>query len=508
MPCRGFEFLPAGRILAGAGTGRAVTLFNCFVMGTHRGRPRRDLREREGGRAHHAAGRRHRPRLLDAAPEGRASCKGVGADASGPVSFMDVWDAMCRTIMSAGARRGAMMGDAALRSSRHRGLHRRQGAIPTRLRNVQSVGARHRRLHGGRARADAAWELELRRQGLQARCPRARCGSASCARPTTTPSPASSSSTASTREQSRLLRDDPRHQSLRRAAAAALWRVPAWARSISRALIERSVHGRCARSTTASSSALTAIAVRFLDNVIDVSNFPLAAQRKEAQAKRRIGLGVTGLADALIFCGVALRLERGGRARRALDGAHPERRLSARAPSSPPRRAPSRSTTRERFCRVRNVAAPRPRTIRARDRRHGMRNGLLTSIAPTGTISLFAGNVSSGIEPVFDLSYRRRVLGRRRRARARDGRGLRARALPRAQFGAAAPLPDCFRQRADDLTPREHLAHAGGAAAPCRQRDLQDHQLPGGSPSRPSRTSISRPMRSASRAAPPTAPTR
>ncbi|MGH2543119.1 MAG: ribonucleotide reductase N-terminal alpha domain-containing protein, partial [Ardenticatenaceae bacterium] len=104
-----FRFLPAGRILAGAGTNRHVTLFNCFVMGT--------IPDDMGGIFEH---------LKEAAltmqqgggigydfstlrPKG-APVKGVGADASGPLSFMDVWDAMCRTIMSAGHRRGAMMG--------------------------------------------------------------------------------------------------------------------------------------------------------------------------------------------------------------------------------------------------------------------------------------------------------------------------------------------------------------------------------------------------------------
>ena len=104
-----FKFLPAGRIIAGAGTGRAVTLFNCFVMGT--------IPDNLDGIFEH---------LREAAltmqqgggvgmdfstirPAG-APVRGVGAQASGPLSFMDAWDAMCRTVMSAGQRRGAMMG--------------------------------------------------------------------------------------------------------------------------------------------------------------------------------------------------------------------------------------------------------------------------------------------------------------------------------------------------------------------------------------------------------------
>src|SRR5438067_13737608 len=104
----GYRFLPAGRILAGAGTGRAVTLFNCFVMGTIPDSMDgifSSLREaaltlQQGGGIGYD--------FSTLRPAG-APVAGVGADASGPVSFMEVWDAMCRTIMSAGSRRGAMM---------------------------------------------------------------------------------------------------------------------------------------------------------------------------------------------------------------------------------------------------------------------------------------------------------------------------------------------------------------------------------------------------------------
>jgi ribonucleoside-diphosphate reductase alpha chain len=103
-----FKFLPAGRVIAGAGTGRSVTLFNCFVMGAipdDMSGIFENLREaaltmQQGGGIGHD--------FSTLRPRG-APVKGVGADASGPLSFMDVWDSMCRTIMSAGSRRGAMM---------------------------------------------------------------------------------------------------------------------------------------------------------------------------------------------------------------------------------------------------------------------------------------------------------------------------------------------------------------------------------------------------------------
>ena len=111
----GFKYLPAGRIAAGAGTGRNVTLFNCFVMGTvpdnmggiFDGLKEAALTMQQGGGIGYD--------FSTIRPRG-AEVKGVAADASGPLSFMDVWDAMCRTIMSAGSPPGGDDGDVALRS--------------------------------------------------------------------------------------------------------------------------------------------------------------------------------------------------------------------------------------------------------------------------------------------------------------------------------------------------------------------------------------------------------
>jgi ribonucleoside-diphosphate reductase alpha chain len=201
-------------------------------------------------------------------------------------------------------------------------------------------------------------------------------------------------------------------------------------------------------------SRLTAIAIRMLDNAIDVSRFPLEAQRQEAFAKRRIGLGVTGLADALIFCG-------------ARYGAHESIALIQTWLSAMSHAAYRASAalagekgTFPLFDRDAYLARPHikalPADIREAIASHGIRNALLTSIAPTGTISLFADNVSSGIEPVFALSYSRKVLqpdGSKREEKVEDY-ALRA---FRARFGADAALPDYF-VTAQTITPSDHLA--------------------------------------------------
>ena len=159
----GHKFLPAGRILAGAGTGRSVTLFNCFVMGTipdsmdgiFSALKEAALTLQQGGGIGYD--------FSTLRPKG-APVAGVGADASGPVSFMEVWDAMCRTIMSAGARRGAMM---ATLSVGHPDIEDFIEAkrTPGRLSNF-NLSVLVSDAFMAAVKADADWTLEFRRHGL------------------------------------------------------------------------------------------------------------------------------------------------------------------------------------------------------------------------------------------------------------------------------------------------------------------------------------------------------
>ena len=163
------------------------------------------------------------------------------------------------------------------------------------------------------------------------------------------------------------------------------------------------------------------------------------------------------------------------------------------APSWRARRAPSRSTTRERFLAARRRAA----LARGGARRHraatASATALLTSIAPTGTISLLAGNVSSGIEPVFDFHYERRVLERDGTRAHRDGRGLRARPLSRA-VRRQAPLTPAFVDAPSSSTPARAPGDAGRrCSAMSTARSPRPSTARPTSPSRPSRTSIWRP---------------
>ena len=208
-----------------------------------------------------------------------------------------------------------------------------------------------------------------------------------------------------------------------------------------------------ARLDTDRLAALVPDAVRMMDNIIDISGFPLPEQQHEALQKRRIGLGVTGLADALIMCGlrygasdaIAATEEWLGAVQRAAYLASTA--LAAEKGSFP-------LFDRDKYLEGETVAGLDPE-IRAAIAKHGIRNALLTSVAPTGTISLFADNVSSGLEPVFSFRYTRNVLmpdGSRREEEVSD---YAYRAFRRLR-GETTPLPDYFVD-AQTLLPEDHV---------------------------------------------------
>ncbi len=444
-----FAFLPAGRILAGAGTGRDVTLFNCFVMG----RIEDDLSAifegvKEGALTMQQGGGIGMD-FSTLRPKG-APVSSVGADASGPVSFMDVWDAMCRTIMSAGARRGAMMGT--LRCD-HPDIETfiEAKADSARLRNF-NVSVLVTDAFVAAAKTDADWPLvfegkvfrtlkakSLWRKIMQATYDYAEPGVIFIDRVNAQNNLAYCETISAT--------NPCGEQPLPPYGACLLG-------SINLAQLVRKPFEPEASLDESRLTELTATAIRFLDNVIDISRYPLKAQRKEAKAKRRIGLGVTGLADALIMLGAGYGSEK-GRALAARWMGQIETAAYAASVELAREKGAFPLFEAKPYLAAPNVARLDP-SVRKALAKHGIRNGLLTSIAPTGTISLLAGNVSSGIEPVFDFRYDRRILspdGAERHEVVEDYAHRQFRHLK----GEDATPTEAF-VKAGSLTPSAHLA--------------------------------------------------
>lgn len=471
----GFKFLPGGRILAGAGTRHRVTLFNCFVMGI--------IEDSLDG-------------IFDSLKEGALTMQqggGVGYDfstlrpagtrarttgtiASGPVSFMHIWDAMCATLLSTGARRGAMM--ATLRCD-HPDIEtfvtakHRPGVLTHFNLSVQVFDEFMEAV-----RRDADWPLvfpaaALEDEGMGD-------GPIVYRRWTGTDGPVPC-------------------RVLRVVKARALWEqilrstydyaepgvlfIDTINRMNNLAYREHITatnpcgeqplppYGACdlgsinltrfVRAPFTPEADLdwegiretVAVAVRMLDNVIDVSGFPLPAQAEQARGTRRIGLGITGLADALIMLGLHYASEEA-------------RQLAACVMQTICHTAYRTSITLARekgvfpfFERERYLESPfiqaLPEDIRKGIATYGIRNSHLLSIAPTGTISLLANNVSSGIEPVFAYRYTRYILGLdgERRAYTLTDYALR---LWQRLHGDSEMLPEAFVD-AQHLDPYDHL---------------------------------------------------
>jgi ribonucleoside-diphosphate reductase alpha chain len=353
--------------------------------------------------------------------------RGVGNIASGPVSFMQVWDAMCGTILSTGARRGAMM--ATLRCD--------HPDIEAFIAAKQRAGLlRHFNLSVlvtdafmATVRADGTWPLVFPAANVEVSGPtlmRAWSGSAEpvpCQIMRTVPAhelwDRILEATYDTSEPGVLFVDRInalnnlwyREQISATNPCGEVPLPPYGACDLGSVNLTRFVHAPFTPEARFDREALAdtvATAVRLLDNVIDASLFPLPQQAERAQGSRRIGLGITGLADALVMLG--LRYGNDASLAVAADTMRVICHAAYRASIALAReKGPFPYFDRAKYPEGRFVRSL-PDDIQEAIAAHGIRNSHLLAIAPTGTISLLAGNVSSGLEPIFAASYTRNVL--------------------------------------------------------------------------------------------------
>jgi len=424
----GFAFLPGGRILAGAGTDRHVTLFNCFVMGIIEDslesifenlKQAAITMQRGGGVGYDFSTLR---------PSGMVA-HSTGSIASGPVSFMKIWDAMCATMLYTGARRGAMM--ATLRCD-----HPDVGAFVDAKRDAAAL--RHFNLSVQvtdsfmeAVHRDDEWPLLFPAEAgggpTEARIVQrdwtGRAGPVDCRVIAVTRArvlwdqilrAAYDTAEPGVLFVDQINRENNLHDRERLTATNPCGEIPLpphGACNLGSLNLTAFVRGAYEPGASLDLNELRAsvkVAVRFLENVIDLSEFPLPEQAASARATRRLGLGFTGLADALAMLGHRYD---GWTARGIAAELIREMCLAAYEASVElaRERGPYPAFSREAFLAGR-FTQRLPARIRAAIAEHGIRNSHLLAIAPAGTISLLAGNVSSGIEPVFALEAERHIL--------------------------------------------------------------------------------------------------
>ncbi|PVV11167.1 MAG: ribonucleoside-diphosphate reductase, adenosylcobalamin-dependent [gamma proteobacterium symbiont of Ctena orbiculata] len=424
-----FSFLPGGRILAGTGVAHDVTLFNCFVMGQVEDSLEAIFQALKEGALTMQQGGGVGYDFSNLRPQG-SPARRVGAIASGPVSVMRIWDAMCDTLISSGARRGAMM--ASLRCD-HPDIEafieakRQPGELRHFNLSVQISDQFVAAVHG-----DDEWPLIFPTQGL------AENGLVSgdiIERTWSDPNCAEPCRVV------RIVKARELWERLMRAtyeyAEPGVLFIDTINRMNNLAYREQitttnpcgevplPAYGACnlgcvnltrfikAPFHESASIDLDAVvhtvtqAVRFLDNVIDLSGFPLQTQQQQAQGTRRIGLGITGLADALIMLGLhyAEAVARDMAAKLMASICHSAYRASIELAKEKGAFPYFQADAYLQSPFIRTL----PDDIQQGIARHGMRNSHLTAVAPAGTISLLANNVSSGIEPVFAFNHRRRI---------------------------------------------------------------------------------------------------
>jgi ribonucleoside-diphosphate reductase alpha chain len=472
--------LGAGRIMSAAGTGIEATLINCFVQPVgdaiqgvdESGLPgiyvallqAAETMRRGGGVGYNFSAIR---------PKG-ARVHSTGSSASGPCSYIDVFDASCRTVESAGSRRGAQMG---ILDCSHPDL-------------LEFIAAKHERGRWNnfnvsvavsdefmRAVADdAPWQLvhpaepspsfrasaDVRRRddGLWVyREIRAREVWDTIMR-----------STYDVAEpgvvfMSRMNDDNNLRaiETIRATNPCGEQPLPAYGccnlgplnltRFVREPFAQR--HGGVSSFDWAALEKSTRTQVRFLDDVLDVTLWPLAAQADEAAAKRRIGVGFTGLGDTLVMLGVRYNSSEGREfaarvARTMRDVAYRASVELARGRGAFP------LFNATSYLETGTFASRLPEDLKDEIRRDGIRNSHLLSIAPTGTVSLaFADNASNGIEPAFSWTYQRnkRMADGGRQSFTVEDHAYR---LYRELGGDVKSLPDYFVS-ALDMSAHDHL---------------------------------------------------
>lgn len=419
-----FQFLPGGRILAGAGTTHQVTLFNCFVMniaedsltGIFDALEEGALTLQQGGGVGYD--------FSVLRPEG-SLVKKTGLNASGPVSFMRIWDTMCSVLLSTGARRGAMMG--VLRCDHpdiETFISAKRDARELRHFNV-SVMVTDDFIEAVKKDSDWALVFPVDLENTQDEIVYKPWGAS------LTPVPCK----IYKRVRARALWNQIIHSAYDYAEPGVLfsdtinrlnnlWYCERINATNPCGEIPLPPYGACdlgsvnltqfisdpftvnAKINWQTLEEVTRIATRFLDNVIDVSHYPLEKQKQQAYATRRIGLGLTGLGDAFVMLGIrygspeSVKLAGEIMQRIAYATWYASAELAKEKGSFP--------LYRPDYLRG-EFFLSLDESLQQTVMKSGMRNSHHNTIAPTGTISLLANNVSNGIEPIFLAEYDRHV---------------------------------------------------------------------------------------------------